>query len=171
MREVYARASLKIAETWIKIKINCKILYFCQPGWQRCCCPRGWQPSTCSKTWPWDPVQSWIRCWQKSQGFPWRSYQKVETSATGVGMDVAAQHSLPPCHKSRPGSRDLQFLWSKWMKQCLVEVNLTLKSHKIATNRAPYNRQRKSALEGSFPGGVLPRAGRSRRGTTTWDIL
>ena len=80
MREVYARASLKIAETWIKIKINCKILYFCQPGWQRCCCPRGWQPSTCSKTWPWDPVQSWIRCWQKSQGFPWRSYQKVEQS-------------------------------------------------------------------------------------------
>ena len=57
------------------------------------------------------------------------------------------------------------------MKQCLVEVNLTLKSHKIATNRAPYNRQRKSALEGSFPSGVLPRAGRSRRGTTTSDIL
>ena len=58
-------------------------------------------------------------------------------SGAGADMDVADQHSPPPCHKIRPGSRGLQFLWSKWMKQCLVGINLTSKPHKIATNRAP----------------------------------
>ena len=31
-------------------------------------------------------------------------------SGAGADMDVADQHSLPPCHKIRPGSRGLQFL-------------------------------------------------------------